>query len=124
MASMRSKAFSSIWLASMPDIPGIMLSMAPAPPILRIWANWASISFISNLFSIIRLAVSSASFSSAASCARSMRLSTSPMPRIRLAMREGWKTSRSSSFSPEGYILVTPIPGLLDDDFDSEREEE
>ena len=25
---------------------------------------------------------------------------------------------------PEGYILVTPIPGLLDDDFDSEREEE
>ena len=25
---------------------------------------------------------------------------------------------------PEGYILVTPFPGLLDDDFDSEREEE
>ena len=25
---------------------------------------------------------------------------------------------------PEGYLLVTPIPGLLDDDFDSEREEE
>ena len=25
---------------------------------------------------------------------------------------------------PEGYILVTPISGLLDDDFDSEREEE
>lgn len=24
---------------------------------------------------------------------------------------------------PEGYILVTPIPGLLDDDADSEREE-
>ena len=24
---------------------------------------------------------------------------------------------------PEGYILVTPIPGLLDDDCDSEREE-
>ena len=24
---------------------------------------------------------------------------------------------------PEGYLLVTPIPGLLDDDFDSEREE-
>ncbi|MCI5573582.1 MAG: ribosome maturation factor RimM [Faecalibacterium prausnitzii] len=24
---------------------------------------------------------------------------------------------------PEGYILVTPIPGLLDEDFDSEREE-
>ena len=23
---------------------------------------------------------------------------------------------------PEGYILVTPIPGLLDDDCDSERE--
>ena len=25
---------------------------------------------------------------------------------------------------PEGYLLITPIPGLLDDDFDSEREEE
>ena len=25
---------------------------------------------------------------------------------------------------PEGYLLVSPIPGLLDDDFDSEREEE
>ena len=25
---------------------------------------------------------------------------------------------------PEGYILVTPIPGLLDDDCDSEREGE
>ena len=25
---------------------------------------------------------------------------------------------------PQGYLLVTPIPGLLDDDFDSEREEE
>ena len=25
---------------------------------------------------------------------------------------------------PEGYLLVTPIPGLLDDDCDSEREEE
>mgnify|MGYP002674592737 CR=1 FL=1 len=24
---------------------------------------------------------------------------------------------------PEGYLLVTPIPGLLDDDVDSEREE-
>ena len=24
----------------------------------------------------------------------------------------------------EGYILVTPIPGLLDDDFDSERDGE
>ena len=25
---------------------------------------------------------------------------------------------------PEGYILVTPIPGLLDDDYDSERSDE
>ena len=100
MASMRSKAFSSIWLASIPEAPGSILSIAPAPPILRIWANCSSISFISNLFSINRLAVSSAAFSSAASCARSIRLSTSPMPRMRLAMRSGWNTSRSSSFSP------------------------
>ena len=31
---------------------------------------------------------------------RAPRLSTSPMPRMRLAMRSGWNTSRSSSFSP------------------------
>ena len=27
-------------------------------------------------------------------------------------------------YPPEGYLLDTPVPGLLDDDFDSEREEE
>ena len=35
-----------------------------------------------------------------------MRLSTSPMPRMRLAMREGWNTSRSSSFSPVPWNLM------------------
>ena len=35
-----------------------------------------------------------------AASAFSMRVSTSPMPRMRLAMRSGWNASNSSSFSP------------------------
>ena len=42
----------------------------------------------------------SASFASKVSCARSTRLTTSPMPRMRPARRSGWKTSSASVFSP------------------------
>ena len=115
MASIWAKPFSSTWLGSMLAPPGSMLSMAEAPPILRIWANWASRSFMSNLFSIIRRAVSSAAFSSAASWARSIRLRISPMPRMRLAIRAGWKGSRSSSFSPVPWNLMgLPVTASTD----------
>ena len=53
-----------------------------------------------NWFLARRLAMTSASFSSILSLACSMRLSTSPMPRMRWAMRSGWKRWKSSSFSP------------------------
>ena len=92
MASIWGSAFSSIWSICSELIwlaPGIMASSADAPPILRIWANWVNISFISNLLAIIRLAASSASLSFCKVWAFSIRLSTSPMPRIRLDMRAG-----------------------------------
>ena len=50
--------------------------------------------------------MSTAFSSSKASCAFSMRLSTSPMPRMREAMRSGWKGSMSVSFSPTPANLM------------------
>ena len=41
--------------------------------------------------------------------------STSPMPRIRLAIRSGWKTSKSSSFSPvDANMIGTPVISRTD----------
>ena len=48
----------------------------------------------------IRASIAACSSSDAACSARSISVSTSPMPRIRDAMRSGWKTSSASSFSP------------------------
>ena len=47
-------------------------------------------------------AASSACSASKTCSACSISVSTSPMPRMRLAIRSGWKTSKSSSFSPVG----------------------
>ena len=45
----------------------------------------------------------------------SMRLSTSPMPRMRSAMRSGWNRSKSSSFSPvEAKAMGRPTTSLTD----------
>ena len=54
------------------------------------------------IFSSMRLASSS----SMASAAFSTRLTTSPIPRIRPAMRSGWNASNSSSFSPTPTNLI------------------
>ena len=91
MASMCaiSFEFSSASTSTLPEMPGIMESMAPTPPIFFNCWNWASMSFMSNLFSSMRLAVFSASLASAVLCAFSISVSTSPMPRMRLAMRSG-----------------------------------
>ena len=50
-----------------------------------------------------------ASSSSYCSCARSTRLTTSPIPRMRSAIRAGWNTSSASIFSPVPMNLI----GLL-----------
>ena len=47
-----------------------------------------------------RCSISAARSSSTCCSAFSMNDSTSPMPRIRWAIRSGWKRSKSASFSP------------------------
>ena len=53
-----------------------------------------------NSSALIFLTIFSAVFASIVDCAFSIKLSTSPMPRIRDAMRSGWKISNASNFSP------------------------
>ena len=62
------------------------------------------------------LAAASSACSASKTCsACSMRLSTSPMPRMRLAIRSGWKTSKSSSFSPvDAKRIGTPVTSRTD----------
>ena len=63
----------------------------------------------SNWFLAIFLLIRRASASSYCSCARSTSETTSPIPRIRSAIRAGWKTSKASIFSPVPMNLI----GLL-----------
>ena len=66
-------------------------------------------------FSFILRASSSACFSSYSCWAFSMRVIMSPMPKIRLAIRSGWKTSRSVSFSPVPVNLIgAPVTWRMD----------
>ena len=58
----------------------------------------------------MRASISAASSSEVACSARSISVRTSPMPRIREAMRSGWKTSIASSFSPvEANMIGRPV---------------
>ena len=80
--------------------PGSLSSRLCTPPILRIWPICALKSSRSNpLPALTFLASLTASSRSTCLCASSINVSTSPMPRMREAMRSGWKTSRPSSFS-------------------------
>src|SRR6516162_6781231 len=92
-----------------------MPNRLPIGPILRM----ASIcsrksSSVSSPVPILAAAASARSASKTCS-ACSIRLSTSPMPRMRLAIRSGWKTSKSSSFSPvEAKSIGTPVTSRTD----------
>ncbi len=82
-------------------MPGIMPSMFAIGPIRRIAMSCSRKSSSVKLSPPITLAVIFCFWSSSnAASACSIRVSTSPMPRMRLAIRSGWKTSKSSSFSP------------------------
>ena len=85
------------------------------PPILRIWRFMVTKSLsVSWLF--MRRSVSACS----SSCcwtftADSMRLSISPMPRMRRAMRSGWNSSSESGFSPALMNLMgLPVTSRMD----------
>ena len=62
-----------------------------------------------------RSTISSAFFWSNCSCARSTSVSTSPMPRIRDAIRSGANGSRSETFSPvPQYMIGLPMVSRID----------
>ena len=116
IARKRSKAFSSISssLICLP-IPGISLNVSLSEPIRSICSNWSSKSFKSNLFFESFFSSSAAFFSSSASSAFSINESTSPIPRIREAIRLGWNASRLSSFSPVPTNLIgLPVTALTE----------
>ena len=117
MAWMRSSCFSStmsaIWSICLP--PGSILSRLPRGPILRIISicsrKSSRVSSPVPIFCAVFWAVCSSTMPSACS----MSVSTSPMPRMRLAMRSGWKTSKSSSFSPvEANMTGLPVTSRID----------
>ncbi len=103
MAAMRSRSLSStcarasfIW-----PMPGSIPSREVSEPIFFTCTICSRKSSRSNsLPSIILPAMRSAVSASKLFSACSIRVSTSPMPRIRDAIRSGWKTSKSLSFSP------------------------
>ena len=62
-----------------------------------------------------RLDARPVSSSEAACSARSISVRTSPMPRMREAIRSGWKTSSASSFSPvEANMIGRPVTVLTE----------
>ena len=80
--------------------PGIISKSDCMLPIFLTCWNCASMSSSVNSFLAIFFCMAAAASMSTFSCAFSTRLTTSPMPSMRLAMRSGWKTSKSSVFSP------------------------
>ena len=103
MASTREISPSSIWPAAWRislDMPGMSFISPPSEPIFLTWRSWDRKSS-SVKWPCMRRAAPLATVSwSMVRSACSMRLSTSPMPRMRSAMRSGWNRSKSASRSP------------------------
>src|SRR5215210_3224466 len=117
IASIRSNSFSStcIFESWWPARPGIIPSSDVSGPILRIRLSWSRKSSRPNWFLRSLRSSASASSSSNERSAFSMNDRTSPMPRIRCAMRSGWKRSKSPSFSPvEANMIGLPVTALTD----------
>ena len=117
IACTRSRCLSStaarasfIWPA-----PGSIPSRLPIGPILRMASICSRKSSSVSSPEPILAAASSAFCASNTCSACSISESTSPMPRIRLAIRSGWKTSKSSSFSPvDANRIGTPVTSRTD----------
>ena len=100
---------------NIPPIPGIIFKMPlmlPSLPIISIcFMKSSTVNLPFSRFFIMR----SASFSSMFSCAFSTKVTTSPISKIRLAKRSGWKSSRSAIFSPsEMKRIGTPVTCLIE----------
>src|SRR5690606_23721472 len=92
-----------IWAVFM---PGSMPMRLESPPIFCICCSCLAKSSRSKLPFCSFLASFSASSASMDSAAFSTSHTTSPMPRMREAMRSGWKPSSASSFSPTPMSLI------------------
>ena len=117
IASTRSSSFSSTcsFDSWWPARPGIIPSSEVSGPILRICLSWSRKSSSVNWFLRSLRSSAAASSSSTACSAFSMNDRTSPMPRIRWAMRSGWNFSKSPSFSPvEANMIGLPVTALTD----------
>ena len=86
--------------------PGIMDANSFKLPIFLICWIWEIKSLKSNWFLAIFFCKRFASSSSYCSCARSTKDTISPMPKIRSAIRSGWKISKASIFSPVPTNLI------------------
>ena len=116
MTSMWSNAFSSTWPAAMAlSPPGKADSSFDTPPILRI-CRFISMKSLSVRFArIMRSACSCSTSSCCTLTALSMRLTTSPIPRMRFAIRSGWNSSSESGFSPDEMNLIgLPVTCLME----------
>ena len=114
MASTGFSASSPIWAFFISlGIPGIIPIRLPSGPIFfSEWSCSRKSSRVNSPSSSFSAAFSAWSFSNACS-ACSMRVSTSPMPRIRPAMRSGWNCSNSVSFSPvDAKAIGRPMTSL------------
>ena len=96
-------------------MPGIMPISPLMPPILAICSNCSRMSLRSNWPLRIRSAVRAAFSASMLAAAFSTSDTTSPMPRMRPAIRLGWKSSSASVFSPVPISLIgLPVTARID----------
>ena len=95
--------------------PGSIPIICFRGPIFRICFIWSRRSVMSKLFSF-NLSDSFLEFSSSkVDCALSIRVSISPMPKIRDAILSGWNCSKSPSFSPVPTNLIgLPVTASTD----------
>ena len=102
-------------LSVIPPIPGIILAICPRLPMLVTVLYCCKKSLKSNLAAIIFFVISIASSSLIAASAFSTSVTTSPNPRIRLAIRSGMNASRSCIFSPVPTNLIGfPLTSFTD----------
>ena len=118
IAVARSRSLSLTWLSSslLRPAPGSMPSRLPIGPSLRtIWICSTKSSRVKPSPETSRSASAAVCSSSNAFSACSIRVSMSPMSRMRDAIRSGWKTSKSSSFSPaEANMIGRPVSCVID----------
>lgn len=111
--SSRLLIWSLIWF-----MPGSMPSSLEIEPIFLTCSIWARKSSSVKSWPFLEAsleAIFSASCCEKVCSAFSISVSTSPMPRMRDAMRSGWNASKSSSFSPlEANMIWRPVTCAID----------